>query len=200
VAIKTVTSLLKKGRKLAGEFQTHVDDMVREADLGDARDQLRQLRSFNVRGQIAKALDEDGSIRRTLDQKPFAPAGPRSAPSDSAPVMTEMPPATLPVQDVTARPMHGFTASGSSYSSWQAGGSEPDEEDAALVAADPGPSIVPPRVATRLRAERARPSPPAFVPPRSPHPDAFRPPRSAPANAVGASSPELPYRYGAGLS
>jgi len=201
VAIKTVTSLLKKGRKLAGEFQTHVDDMVREADLGDARDQLRQLRSFNVRGQIAKALDEDGSIRRTLDQKSFAAAaGPRLAPSDSAPVMTKMPLATLPVQDVTARPMHGFTASGSSYSSWQAAGSEPDEEDAALVAADPGPSIVPPRVATRLRAERARPSPPAFVPPRSPHPDAVRPAQPAPVGAVAISSPEPPYRPGAGLS
>jgi len=34
VAIKAVTGMLKKARRMAGEFQTHVDEMVREADLG----------------------------------------------------------------------------------------------------------------------------------------------------------------------
>ncbi|MBE7211593.1 MAG: twin-arginine translocase subunit TatB, partial [Gluconacetobacter diazotrophicus] len=69
-AIRTVSNVLKKGRKLAGEFQSHVDEMVRDADLGEARDQLRQLKSFNVRGQLMRALDEDGSLRTTLNRKP----------------------------------------------------------------------------------------------------------------------------------
>src|ERR1700712_1829117 len=80
-AIRAVTDILKKGRKLAGEFQTHVDEMVREADLGEARDSLRQLRSMNIRGQVMKALDGDGSLRRTLTDNPLSavPAASSSA-------------------------------------------------------------------------------------------------------------------------
>ena len=33
VAIRAVTDMIKKARRMAGEFQTHVDEMVREADL-----------------------------------------------------------------------------------------------------------------------------------------------------------------------
>lgn len=206
VAIRTVTNLLKKGRKLAGEFQTHVDDMVREADLGEARDQFRQLRSFNVRGQIMKALDEDGSIKRTFEQKPFAAldAPPTVATLPAAPeALPDSVPAMLPVQDVTARPMHGFTAPGASFSSWRAAGAAtPEEEDAALVAADPAPPILPPRVASRLRTERARPPPPHFVPPRSARPGTAGTDRLEARPPIGGATlpPELPYRPDAGLS
>lgn len=173
VAIRTVTNLLKKGRKLAGEFQTHVDDMVREADFGEARDQLRQLKSFNVRGQIMKALDSDGSIKRTLEQRPLADmnTAPRFAP----------PTESLPVGDASAgsnllsresvRPMLG-TAAGDR--SWATVDSLTGLEDETLIAADPAPSIVPPPIARRLRAERAQPHPPSFLPPRTVHTQAVR--------------------------
>ena len=192
VAIRTVTNLLKKGRKLAGEFQTHVDEMVRDADLGEARDQFRQLRSFNVRGQIMKALDEDGSIKRTFEQKPFAAISPSPA-ATVTPAMPEAVPAMLPVQDVASRPMHGFTAPGASFSSWRAAApATPEEEDAALVAADPAPPILPPRVASRLRTDRARPPPPHFVPPRAARPHA--------TDGGTAAATEPPHRPDAGLS
>ena len=200
VAIRTVTNLLKKGRKLAGEFQTHVDDMVREADLGEARDQLRQLRSFNVRGQIMKALDEDGSIKRTLEEKPFVAAGPQSpAVSLPAPIATDPAPPLLTARDVVVRPVHGAPmgtpATGASFSSWQAANAAPPaEEDAARVAADPAPQILPPRVASRLRTERARQPPPHFVPPRSVHPGAV------PAARAELRGRTPPLRPDAGLS
>ncbi|MBE7210988.1 MAG: twin-arginine translocase subunit TatB, partial [Gluconacetobacter diazotrophicus] len=45
-------------------------------------------------------------------------------------------------------------------------------------ATDPAPRILPPRIARRLRAERAQPLPPAFLPPRPRHADpAILPPR-----------------------
>ena len=188
VAIRTITTLLKKGRKLAGEFQTHVDEMVREADFGEARDQLRQLRSFNVRGQIMKALDEDGSIKRTLQQKPLAgaPAGPRIAPpTQSTTVDGSLPGAAgfveagadgsqgemLTRDSIQARPMLGSAAPARP---WMTAGAARDAEpeDEALVAADPAPSILPPQIARRLRAERSQPLPPSFLPPRSLHPRA----------------------------
>ncbi|WP_419729434.1 Sec-independent protein translocase protein TatB [Lichenicola sp.] len=179
VAIRTITNLLKKGRKLAGEFQTHVDEMVREADFGEARDQLRQLRSFNVRGQIMKALDEDGSLKRTLQQKPFdnVPAGPRIAPpTQSTPTDA---PVMLPLAEplngdtIQARPVLGTPTSGRSWITARAV-PEPSAEDETLIAADPAPSILPPQIARRLRIERSQPLPPSFVPPRPVHPRAVR--------------------------
>ncbi|WP_264997001.1 Sec-independent protein translocase protein TatB, partial [Komagataeibacter rhaeticus] len=67
VAIRTVTGLIKKARGLATEFQSHVDEMVREADLTEARDQLGQLRRMNVRDRIMDTIDRDGALRRSLD-------------------------------------------------------------------------------------------------------------------------------------
>ena len=37
IAIRTVTSFIKKARQMASEFQTHVDEMVKEANLDDVR-------------------------------------------------------------------------------------------------------------------------------------------------------------------
>lgn len=163
VAIKTVTNLLKKGRKLAGEFQSHVDEMVRDVDLGEARDQLRQLRSFNVRGQIMKALDEDGSLKRTFDQKPLGAVGSTLAPG-SLPADGHA--GSLPIQDVTARPVVGLA---------DADVEEDPADHRAGEVSDPAPVIVPPATARRLRIERARALPPSFVPPRPVHPGAVQP-------------------------
>ncbi len=71
VAIKTIADLVKKGRRMAGEFQTHVDEMVREANLHEVRDQVRDLRSFNIRDQITHAVDGDGTLRRALADDPL---------------------------------------------------------------------------------------------------------------------------------
>ncbi len=71
VAIKAVSSMVKKARRMAAEFQTHVDDMVKDADLHEMRDQIREIRSLDIRGSIARAVDSDGSIRRTLTEDPL---------------------------------------------------------------------------------------------------------------------------------
>ncbi len=73
IAIKAVAGMIKKARRMAAEFQTHVDELVREADLHEVRDQFRQIRNFDFRGEIAKAVDPDGSIRSTLSENPLTP-------------------------------------------------------------------------------------------------------------------------------
>jgi sec-independent protein translocase protein TatB len=75
-AIRTITGLVKKARKMAAEFQTHVDEMVREADLGEVRDHVRNLRNFDIRGEIAKHVDGDGAIRRAINEDPMKPTPP----------------------------------------------------------------------------------------------------------------------------
>ncbi len=82
VAIKAVTQMLKKARRMAGEFQTHVDDLVREANLQEVRDGLSEIRKMDIKGKILKAVDDDGGIRASLinplhgTQSEFVPAPP----------------------------------------------------------------------------------------------------------------------------
>ncbi len=78
VAIRTVASMIKKARRMASEFQTHVDEMVREANLEDVRNQINEIRNFDVRGEIERHVDPDGDIRDTLTSNPFEPGESKS--------------------------------------------------------------------------------------------------------------------------
>ncbi len=72
VAIKAVASVVKKARKMAAEFQGQVDEMVRDTELADVRKQINEIRNFDIRGEIERAVDEDGSLRKSFDD-PFTP-------------------------------------------------------------------------------------------------------------------------------
>ncbi len=72
VAIKAVAGLVKKARRMAGEFQVHVDEMVREADLHEVRREFNDLRRMDIKGKILNAMDGDGTIRKTMAENPLA--------------------------------------------------------------------------------------------------------------------------------
>ncbi len=72
VAIKAVAALIKKARRMAGEFQVHVDEMMREADLQDVRREFNDLRRMDIKGKILSAVDSDGTIRKTMTDNPMA--------------------------------------------------------------------------------------------------------------------------------
>jgi sec-independent protein translocase protein TatB len=96
IAIKAVAGFIKKARRMAAEFQGHVDEMVREADLHEVRDQFNQLRNFNVRDELTKAVDADGSIRATMNEtkSTFEAAAASMTQADTPPAAvtsTEMP-------------------------------------------------------------------------------------------------------------
>lgn len=159
VAIRTVTGLIKKARKMAAEFQTHVDEMVREADLTEARDQLGRLRRMNVRDQIMRAVDGDGSLRRALDDRPLDAGTALSAPTITPPPTGGD--ATYPPMDEVAMPSRyraptavpGIASLHDDPVTWP------------VMAGPPAPDFVPPQVARRIADERARLHPPAFLPP-----------------------------------
>jgi sec-independent protein translocase protein TatB len=66
VAIRSIGGFVKKARRMAAEFQTHVDEMMREADLKDVRDSLNEIRNFDIRSTVEKAIDPDHSLRNTF--------------------------------------------------------------------------------------------------------------------------------------
>lgn len=76
IAMKAVSKTIKKARRMAGEFQTHVDEMVREADLHEVRDTFNDLRRMDIKGQILRAVDDDGTLRKTMSDPLIDPAPP----------------------------------------------------------------------------------------------------------------------------
>src|SRR5271170_2077196 len=70
-AIRTVSSMIKKARRMAAEFQTHVDEMVREADLGDVKKAFSDIRNLDIPSLVEKHVDPDQTIRSTFTEDPF---------------------------------------------------------------------------------------------------------------------------------
>ncbi len=98
VAIKAVAAMIKKARRMAGEFQTHVDEMVKDADLGEVRDQFSKLRNLDIKGTLERAVDSDGSIRRTMNENPLADLSASTPAHDVAsPVLPPEPVAVAPI-------------------------------------------------------------------------------------------------------
>lgn len=62
-AMRAASKWLRKARSLAREFQSGVDDMIREADLEDARKAVQSARSFNPEKALEETVDPTGSVR-----------------------------------------------------------------------------------------------------------------------------------------
>lgn len=68
VAIRSITGMIKKARKMAGDFQGQMDDLVKEANLHEVRDSIAELRGgLDVRKQIGRMIDPDRTIRSAFE-------------------------------------------------------------------------------------------------------------------------------------
>jgi len=76
-ALRTVSLLMKNARKLAGEFQSGVNEIIREADLEDARKKLAEVNKNSIQSAIEKAVDPTGEVKTALqDPARVDPTGP----------------------------------------------------------------------------------------------------------------------------
>jgi sec-independent protein translocase protein TatB len=73
-AVRGVAKGIQKLRRMASEFQGHVDEVVREAKLEDVRSQINEIRNFDLKGEIERHVDKDGDIRRTFQDDPIRTA------------------------------------------------------------------------------------------------------------------------------
>ncbi len=63
---KLMRSLAKwthKARSMAREFQSGIDDMVREADLDDARKAIESAKTLDIGKKVEEAIDPTGGLR-----------------------------------------------------------------------------------------------------------------------------------------
>lgn len=65
--LKTVTGLLRKMKGMARDFQSGLDDIVRETELDDMRKQIESETGGDIRKQIEESIDPDGEVSRDLD-------------------------------------------------------------------------------------------------------------------------------------
>ena len=65
-ALKTITLWLRKARSMAREFQSGVDDMVREAELEEFKKQAIGV-GDDLRNDIEKTVDANGEVTKALD-------------------------------------------------------------------------------------------------------------------------------------
>ena len=70
VAIRTVTAMMKKARGMASEFQGHVDEMMRDANLSEVKQEIDKLRRFDFKSAAENAIDPDGTLRQSV-ARPF---------------------------------------------------------------------------------------------------------------------------------
>lgn len=67
-AIKTVAKLVKKARGLARDFQDGFDEVVREAELDDLKQQVEKTGKLDIGKQIADHVDPSGDVSSTLNK------------------------------------------------------------------------------------------------------------------------------------
>jgi sec-independent protein translocase protein TatB len=101
---------VRKARSVAHEFQSSLDQMIRESELEDVRKQVEQASRFNIAEEIKKHIDPGGEMHAALDdpmlRNPMAalpqPAAPPSesvqaeSPSEPAHPASSAPPAPAP--------------------------------------------------------------------------------------------------------
>jgi sec-independent protein translocase protein TatB len=51
---------------MAAEFQGHVDEMMREANLSDVKTEINKLRRFDFKSAAEQTIDPDGSLRNAV--------------------------------------------------------------------------------------------------------------------------------------
>ena len=73
-AIKGIAAMIQKGKKMLRDFQSQADDLVKEANLQEVRNQIHDvrrtvsdIRNFDLKGLVDKTVDPDGSLKGSLN-------------------------------------------------------------------------------------------------------------------------------------
>jgi sec-independent protein translocase protein TatB len=98
--LKSVGFWVRKARTVSREFQSSIEQMVREAELEDVKKEIQKATSVDLKEEFEKSIDPTGDVKKAME--------PPSLPSLDAPAP---PPATGALQAVPNRPaLTGFSA------------------------------------------------------------------------------------------
>jgi sec-independent protein translocase protein TatB len=110
-ALRVAGFWVRKARSLSREFQSSIDQMIREAELDDIRQELKKASEIDIDQEFRRTVDPTGSLEESLkppelpvfpeDEQPLAaasggPAGDRKAPASGS-IETAAPAADAPI-------------------------------------------------------------------------------------------------------
>lgn len=70
VVLRSVGRWVRKGRQMAAHLQGQVDEVIREADLADLRDQMTSVTPAKIARGLDQSIDPDGSIAASFRKSP----------------------------------------------------------------------------------------------------------------------------------
>jgi sec-independent protein translocase protein TatB len=97
-ALRVAGYWVRKARTLSREFHSSVEQMIREAELDEMRQQLKKATEFDINKEFEKTVDPDGSLAQSI-RPPDIPDH-----FDTTPAETELEPATTPALAAPAEP------------------------------------------------------------------------------------------------
>lgn len=117
-ALRTVSNLTKSARRLAGEFQSGVNEIVREAELEDARKAAQSISKGSISKAIEQAVDPKGEMKASVSglekevksATQISPVGPIAPSPALAQTSTSNPSIAAPASDTPASEPEGTGA------------------------------------------------------------------------------------------
>ena len=109
--LRTVGTWVRKARAIAQEFQGSLEQMVREAELDDVRQQIDKAARFNFDEEISKTIDPKGELKSSLSDplltNPLTDRPAEAPPPEGAPAEPGVPEIKAPEPvAVAALPPH----------------------------------------------------------------------------------------------
>jgi len=88
-ALRTMGKFVAKARGMARDFQTNVDDMVREAELDEVKKQVQKLGDGGLERLVQDTVDPTGQIEKALQPPSLSPPAVASPTPAATPSVTE---------------------------------------------------------------------------------------------------------------
>lgn len=66
-AMRGFAKMIGKAKAMMREFQSNIDEMIKDSELEEVKKQIQSARSFDIKSQISNAIDSDGEIQKGLD-------------------------------------------------------------------------------------------------------------------------------------
>ena len=70
--LRTVGRYANKVRAMAREFQSSIDEAVRDAELDEVKKQIESVARFDIGRSVSDTIDPGGTMRTAFDAKPPA--------------------------------------------------------------------------------------------------------------------------------
>ncbi|WP_374656199.1 Sec-independent protein translocase protein TatB [Dongia sp.] len=101
-ALKTFSHWMRAARKLGSEFQSGVNEIVRDAELEDAKRELQKISKQPISDKIEKAIDPAGDLKKAINEPIAETKAALSEPASDATVTADAAPEKPSIADMTA--------------------------------------------------------------------------------------------------